>query len=135
MDAVIEITNTGENWKQWPNAKITVILKSTVDPPVSGTFTTKPDGSLSSANPADYYRWTWDSNAKKVYLMEKWPGQTDVILVVLSVASVPFKSGAVGSGTLIAPNKTRKDQPLSWKYKENRFKAYVNLSLTTHSMK
>lgn len=29
--AAIEVTNTGENWKQWTNAKITVILKSTID--------------------------------------------------------------------------------------------------------
>ena len=134
MEAVIEVTNIGDNWKQWTNAKITVILTSTMDPPMSGTFITKPEGSLSSANPADYYRWTWNATTKKVSLMERWTGQFDVILVEISVESLPFKSGSNGNGTLIAPNKTRKDQPLTWKLKENRFRAYVNLSSTTRSM-
>lgn len=117
MEVVLEITNVGENWKGWGDSRITIILKGTGDSPKNGSFTTEPDGALSSANPKDYYRWKWDSKAGTISLMEKWPGQKEVILVTLSEVSFPFKSGDVGSGILVAPNKTRTDQPLTWRNK------------------
>src|SRR5262249_13876647 len=120
MEAIVEITNAGENWKNWPDKKITVTLTSTIDPPVNGKFTTNPDGLLSSANPKDYYRWEWDAKSQTLLLKEVWPNSPDTILVRLSGVSLPFKNDAKGSGTLVAPNKARQDQSLSWKYKQEK---------------
>ena len=116
--AEYEIQLTGKNWRQWVNDTAKVGLTWPNTKPYKGKW--KSTSRATDLNDVgDNAVWKWDENTQRVSLTEVWKegGVGEVTVLELNgVTQFPFREKDSGKGTLKAPNATRSDAEISWRY-------------------